>query len=259
MVSISQQLSAQLKLVDSIENVSGKQLRVDFLGNCYVVAKDNSIVLITKRGTRFTHNEKSLGKVQNIDVSNPMRILLYYAEANTIMYLDNTLTELGRVDLSKFNIYGQNTVVGNSKMGGFWVYDPIQQSLKRLDIDGREFTGTQLNSNWQSFNTQHLIERDGIIYISSELSGLYTFDINGTYASKFGADLSISENFQVTSSQIIWYSAESIHFLNLNSLAEKKVPLPKNLRLTKVRNTLYCTDEKCYALMNNRLYIYKIN
>lgn len=251
-------LSQSLVFQDSIPISSAQKVKVDDLGNVFLLHRDNSVEVFTIRGQHFTHNEKSLGTITNIDVSNPMRILLHYSEANMVMFVDNTLTEMGRVQLQNFGIYGQNILVANSKMGGFWVFDPIQQSINRFDIDGKKYAGNQLNGLNKNLQPSFIYEKNAKVYMSLKNGQLVVFDINGTLSAKYGGKPSISCEFQVEDESVYWLQNDTLYTFNTISHSEKKLPLPNPIFKNNSKPKVFVVDNKCYVLVKQKLLVYLI-
>ncbi|UPT66170.1 MAG: hypothetical protein M0D57_17035 [Sphingobacteriales bacterium JAD_PAG50586_3] len=80
--------SAQITFTpERTQTVSGTKLYVDKLDNVYVI-NDNEIFKYKPDGKLFNrYSNKSLGKVTMIDVSNPLKILLFYKDFSRIVYL----------------------------------------------------------------------------------------------------------------------------------------------------------------------------
>lgn len=234
-------------------------LRVDDLGNIYVVGRDNSISLFRITGQKFAFNEKSYGAVSNIDASNPLKVLVHYADANMLLILDNTLTEISRINLEQLGVFGLNVVIGTSKMGGFWLYNPISQNLDRYAYNGQKVNGTQLSSLFANIVPIHLFERDQKVYMSLDDGRLMVFDINGTYIYHLPAKLQINGAFQVEAGQIHFVRNDSLVTLNLESLEQKDLPLPTILKGKKKHNGVFVNNTGCYALLPHKILVYHIN
>ena len=63
--------------------------------NFYLIK--NSIVKKTSEST-FTYNNIDLGELYKIDLFNPLQIKLFYKDQNSIVILDNKLSEIKKVN-----------------------------------------------------------------------------------------------------------------------------------------------------------------
>jgi hypothetical protein len=116
---------------DSITGV--KDFNLDPLGNCYYL-KGADIVKINSRGKELVrYSMKNIGAPSSFDVSNPMRILIFYAEFATIRILDNNLVDQSEIDLRELGLL-QPRVMAGSPDQGIWVYDEIPGTLMKIDV-----------------------------------------------------------------------------------------------------------------------------
>ena len=76
-------------------------ITTDKLGNLYTVAGDE-ISKYDQNGKFLQKNSiKSLGKITSLDVTNPLKILVFYKDYNKIVFIDNMLAQSGNlIDLS---------------------------------------------------------------------------------------------------------------------------------------------------------------
>ncbi len=247
------------KLIDSFQIDKAKTIIADELGNVYAIRFDNSIELFAVNKNRFAHNDKSLGKISKLDVSNPLRVLAHYSESNVLMFLDNTLTEVGRVSLNDLSLYGQGVVVANSKLGGFWVYDPIMQSISRYDLNGKKLVGNQLSTLEVDFNPNYMIEKEGKVYLASKNGALVILDINGTVLSQFKPSINLKSPFYVIDQDVVWVDQSTLFTLNIQSLNQNELILPFPVMQNRTSKTVAFTSKKCYVLNENLLRVYLIN
>ncbi len=110
---------------------------VDNLDNIYLLSSTNQVKKLNNKGdsAAIFNDVKKFGKATLIDVSNPLKILLYYRDFATIVVLDRFLTILNTIDLRKQNIL-QVRAIGQSYDNKIWVYDELENKLKKIDEDG---------------------------------------------------------------------------------------------------------------------------
>lgn len=256
---IGTETSAQMVLKDSILESGTQLFRVDDLGSKYFVNKSQSILMIKKGGRRFSFNDRSLGDVANVDVSNPLKILVHYAEANTLLILDNTLTEVGKISLQDLGIYGLNVVVGTSRLGGFWVFNPMEYNLVRYGFDRKKISGNQLNrSRLKSTAPTLLLERNGKVFLSFKEGKLLVFDINAVYLYQF--PFPQHGLFQVSLNSVFYRNTNHLRVLNVETVAQKEVPLPEQLtRQGKQERICFVSGDKLFGVLQRKILIFDIN
>src|SRR6202012_4840522 len=105
---------------------------VDNLGNIYLLSKDNQLKKLSPEGDSLAvfNDVRRYGKISSIDVTNPLKILVYYREFTTILALDRYLNMINIIDLRNLGIL-QARAVGLAYDNNIWVYDELDAKLKR--------------------------------------------------------------------------------------------------------------------------------
>ncbi|MBP6456967.1 MAG: hypothetical protein KA275_09605, partial [Chitinophagaceae bacterium] len=89
----------KLELVKSIK-MKADFISTDYLGNIYVVRNKNFIVKYNKNGDSISNfNVIQRGKISQIDATNPMKTLVYFANFSQILVLDNMLSLKNTINL----------------------------------------------------------------------------------------------------------------------------------------------------------------
>lgn len=105
----------------------------DALGNFYTI-EESTLKKYDSTGIQlqeFTY--LSLGNISWVDVSNPLKILVYYEDFDQIIFLDKYLSPSSEaIDLTHYNIVS-SSVVARSYSNGIWVFDQSAGELIRLD------------------------------------------------------------------------------------------------------------------------------
>jgi hypothetical protein len=104
--------------------VAGEQVTdftVDNLGNLYIVSNTGQIKKIGPNGDSIAvfNNVRQYGKLYLIDVTNPLRALLYYRDFGTIVVLDRFLNTRATIDLRKQQLFQVNAI-GQSYDNNIW-------------------------------------------------------------------------------------------------------------------------------------------
>ena len=142
---LSLQLRAQdlsYKLVSFIKG-DVVDFTVDNLDNVYVITSTDQLKKYNANGDSEAvfNNVRKFGKVSTIDVSNPLKVLLYYKDFTTIVILDRLLSIRNIIDLRKQNIFQVNAI-GQSYDNNIWVYDEGNSKLKKIDDQGKTLLET---------------------------------------------------------------------------------------------------------------------
>jgi hypothetical protein len=138
--------------------VSGNfvDFELDNLGNIYLLNADNQLKKISAAGDSLAvfNDVRRYGKVSYIDVTNPLKILLYYQEFGTIVMLDRLLNNINSIDLRKFNFFQVKSI--GLAYGGFQKFVSLKnwQHFSVIDNaflgwEGRQFLKYVINTGDQ--------------------------------------------------------------------------------------------------------------
>lgn len=156
---------------------------LDILGQLYFV-KGSELKKYSQDGILLqNYSNLYLGDITLIDVSDPMNLLLYYQDVNQIVMLDNQLSiKNSPIDLNDLG-YGQANMVCLSYSNGFWIYDPISQSLIRFNnlLEESDNSGNLKNITGYQIHPVQLIERDNQLILRDKQFGIFVFDRFGNY------------------------------------------------------------------------------
>ena len=107
---------------------------MDNLDNLYIVSSNGQVRKFNSSGdsTGLYNQVRNFGQLSSIDVSNPLKLLLFYKDFSTIVTLDRYLSPISTIDLKRFSIL-QPVAVGLSYDNNIWVYDEYDHKLKKID------------------------------------------------------------------------------------------------------------------------------
>lgn len=155
---------------------------VDNLGNTYIVSKNNQLKKRNSNGDSIAvfNDVKRSGKLYSIDVTNPLKILLYYKDFGKILILDRFLNIRNEINLRTINIF-QASLVCQSYDNNIWIFDELDNRIKKIDEQGKiMFTSIDFRILFEEPPTpNYLTDKDGFIYLYDIKKGLYVFDYYG--------------------------------------------------------------------------------
>ncbi len=161
--------------------------QVDNLGNYYLLSKENRLKKINSRGDSVgAFNEvRRYGKLYSMDVTNPLKTLLYYRNYSTILVLDRFMNIVNTIDLRKQQIF-QVRAIAQSYDNNIWVFDEQNNKLKKIAEDGTLLTETiDLRTIFDEVpSPEKIIDQEGYVYLYDPQKGVYVFDIYGSFKSK---------------------------------------------------------------------------
>ncbi|HEY4290051.1 MAG TPA: hypothetical protein VGN00_23285 [Puia sp.] len=218
---------SSFQLVRTVGPVNILDFTVDNLGNIYVLTKDNQLKKLSPNGDSLAvfNDVRRYGKIATIDATNPLKILVYYAEFTTIIELDRFLNMINVIDLRKLNIL-QAKAVGLAYDNNVWVYDQLDARLKRIADDGSLVD--QSTDFRQLFDVapDPAVVRDqgGLVYLYDVVKGVYVFDHYGML--KTHIDLSGWLDFDVVDKNLLGRDDKKFYRYQLGTLDMKEEPIP---------------------------------
>jgi len=215
---------------------------VDNLGNIYLISSRGQLKKLNERGDSIAvFNDVRKGRPYSIDVTNPLKVLLYYKEFGTVLVLDRFLNVRNTIDLRRLNLF-QVRAVGQSYDNGIWVFDELEGKIKRISDDGRIID--QSSDFRQIFDSmpspQFIIDQNKNLYLYDSLHGVYTFDYYGAFKGRIpflGWDyFSVINSVILGNSRQILYRYEQ-KTLNLEQFSTRYLGEARKVRITP--NQLY--------------------
>lgn len=207
----------------------------DQLGNLYLVTPGNAVEKYTPEGrllTRFTQNR--LGNIQSIDVSNPLKVLVWYADFRTVVVLDRNLTVLGELNLISAG-YPEVRTVAAAADGNLWLYDEVAFQLKKITPEGNVlFQSQALNMLQADRITITAIRDDGTqVPASDPALGILLFDVYGQYQRSLPWP-GIS-TFVLEQNRLEYLTDSALHIEYLQAFATRDIPLPESAKFPDAR------------------------
>lgn len=121
---------------------------------------------------KFVFQDYQLGPISSVDIINPLNVVVFYAEVNTVVFLDNRLTEKQRINfntLSSFINVSSATNAGNNRL---WMFNTDTQQLQLFDyssnretVFSQPYEGTLL-AQVSDFNDCLLLTNDTLVQIN---------------------------------------------------------------------------------------------
>ena len=147
---------------------------VDNLGNIYVINSDNQLKKLSPKGDSLAvfNDVRRYGKIGSIDVTNPLKILVYYRDFTTIIELDRFLNLINTIDLRNQNIL-QAKAVGLAYDNNIWVLTSWMPSSSGSAMMARSWTrATDFRQLFDSVpDPVTILDRDGLVYLYDPAKG----------------------------------------------------------------------------------------
>lgn len=203
---------------------------MDNLDNLYIVSSTGQIKKLNAAGDSVgIYNQvRNHGRLYSLDVSNPLKILLFYKDFSSIVILDRFLANQSTIDLKKYSILNPSAI-GNSYDNKIWVYDDYDGKLKKIDEQGNKLLETSdfrtiFN---QSISPQKIINDNGLVYLADTTNGVFVFDNYGSFKKKI--PIKNWQTITVTNNAIVSTHNEVLAVFNSSTQmqTERKIPFFK--------------------------------
>ncbi|GAB4205964.1 MAG: hypothetical protein Fur0023_15360 [Bacteroidia bacterium] len=233
--SILAVLSAQ----DSVIFVNAEKIYADNIGNLYTLNDGTITKYFTNKQTK-TFSIKTFGTLQTVDITNPLRVLLYFGDFQRILFLDSQLSPNGdAIELSNLGLE-QASLVCSSFNNGFWIFNRANNELVRFN--------QQLETNVKTGNLKRLLnmdihpvfmtEHNGKLYLNSPEIGILVFDIYGAYIKTI--PILHIHTFQIQYPYIFYIYQDKFFSFHLNTFETLEIAsIPKECQ-SIVYNGSYC-------------------
>lgn len=200
---------------------------VDNLGNLYLVYQSGQLKKLRANGDSLAvyNNIRKSGRLHSIDVSNPLKVLLYYKDFSTIVILDRFLNERSTLDLRRFNL-PQVKTIGQSYDNNIWVFDELDVKLKKIGDDGRLID--QSNDFRLIFDSApsptRIIDQDKFVYLYDPQKGVYTFDYYGGFKDRI--PFTGWSDFTVINNSVFGRDGKYLYRYDAGTLQLQQFPVP---------------------------------
>lgn len=200
---------------------------IDKLDNLYIISSTGQVKKFGSKGDSVGvfNGIRNYGKLHTIDVSNPLKPLLFYRDYSNIVVLDRFLANRASLNLRQYNIL-QPTAIGLSYDNNIWVFDQFDYKLKKVDESGNLLLQTddfrQLFG--QSFAPQKIINDNGFVYLADSAVGIFVFDNYGTYKRKIL--LKNWSTIDIWNGMVVRLSNDAVVVYNPTNFSEKSLKYP---------------------------------
>ena len=208
---------------------------VDNFNAMYVIDKD---VLYKKDNAKtISYNNLQLGSITSANVSNPLKINVFYRDFNTVVILDNRLAEIIKLDFNSLEPYKSISCVSPGHDSTLWIFNQITQQLEIYDYNIQK---TRAKTMPVSSSVLDIKSNYNTCWLLTD-NYLYQFNYFGTLVKKTKNDgyTAIAEDNE----NIILKKNHSLYYLKKNTNTIVPIHLP-NLLI------------KQFSVTNETLYIY---
>lgn len=243
-------LTAQIIPSQLIDSISFQKSHTHFVGvdqleNLYFT--NYEVITKINNNKEWVYTNYELGIPTYISTINPLQIMVFYKENNTVVFLDRFLNETQRIDLNTINPTLTAWWVGNTKNKEIWIFDGAKNNLNYFSyLQNVSFAETIPLLNEPKDYTANL---NNAYVLTKEK--LRQYNIQGSLVNEI--NIPNSDAIQSNISHVICKTDEALQIYDINLTLIGYIVIPKN-------NTsgFSLTNEKLYIYKENTLYKYKV-
>ncbi len=226
----------------------------DNLGNVYLINANNQIKKLNQQldSVGLYNDVKRFGNIAAIDVSNPLKILVYYRKYAAIAILDRFLNYRTTINLRQQNLL-QVKCMAQSFDNHIWLFDEWDNKVKKMNDAGnivQEFTDCRLLFD-QPFSPNSIVDADGLVYLYHPEVGFKVFNYLGALRHQYPLlhwkDVHVSNGLLIGRDNQYQYTWQPKQLLQ----TQKAAAWNNALQVVYQQN-------HCYVLRNDGLYIYQL-
>ena len=206
-----------LTLISKNSNDNKEFKAVDNFSNLYFI-KNNELIKISEKDT-FYYRNNFYSNITSVDVKNPLRIQLFYEDFNSLIILDNKLSEISKIN---FNVIDPDKIISKvsaSNDNNIWIYNELNSKLelfnyvnKKIKVVNSEISGEVIS----------LVSNYKYCWVLTD-SHIFKFNYFGSLISKLKVTkIQQIENFNNT---LIFKRDNQLYYYSEGFLTENKFDL----------------------------------
>lgn len=199
----------------TVDNYIGKDnLKNDYFLKSNVIKKVNA-------NEKFQYQNLSLGTIEKVCLTNPLQIVVFYRDFNTVVLLDNQLNETQQIDGNKLDIPIKIEGFGLAGQNQVWLYDGFLQkiSLYNFNTNTNKIISTPITGKIKDYNSDY-----NFFYWIDESDILNSISIFGKI--KTIAKIPNYDNIQIIDqSKLIYSINQELFYFNTNELSITKIDI----------------------------------
>jgi len=227
---------------------------VDNLNYIYLFTQAGQLKKLKPNGDSMAvyNNVRRYGKMYSIDVSNPLKVLLYFKDFGTVVVLDRLLGQRDVLDLRRSGLL-QVKAISLAYDNGYWVFDEQEGKMKHLNESGAiidQFTDFRLLFDSMP-SPQVITDQNKNLYLYDESKGIYIFDYYGAFRRKI--PYTGWKDFMVINNLVFGRTEKTLFRYDPAALDLKQYPISSGMAdALKIK----ITPDNLYVLRPDRLEIY---
>ncbi|WP_159018427.1 hypothetical protein [Algibacter sp. L3A6] len=204
---------------------------------------NNNVLYKTQEDKTLNYNNLQLGNIESANTFNPLKINLFYKDFNTLIILDNRLSEIFKTDFNAISDYKNVSHASTGHDNTVWIFNQDSQKLELFDYKlriSRAYTQpvqSQVLDLKSNFNYCWLLTKNQLYTYNYFGSLIKKIDNNG-----YTAIATDNENLVIMKGSNLFY---------LNKSDEQPAPI---LLPNLIINQFFVINETLYIYTHKTLY-----
>jgi hypothetical protein len=238
----------KIKLVDSLEVKADNYIGKDNLKNDYFSFKN----VFKKRNSNqeYEYQNLSLGKIKGICITNPLQVVVFYEDFNSLVLLDNQLNETQQINANRFETPVKIEAFGLASQNQVWLYDGFLQkiSLYNFKTNTIKIISTPITEKIKDYHSDY-----NYFYWVDELNTLYSISLFGKV--KTLGTIPDYDTIQIIDeSRVLFFKNKKMSFFDINKQLVQEI----NLFRKSIDNFIY-SNGILSIFTNSQIINYKID
>ncbi len=217
------------KLFKKNDSLDCRYFLTDHLKNIYIITNKSEVLKYDGEGyfdSRFSY--KKFGRIGAADVTNPFKIILYYADYQCIVVIDGALNPIKTLFLNDMRVANASAIaMGDS--GYIWIYDSGVNKILRFGVDASGFNLAYSTPplSISGLQPNQMLIRDNFVYMNVPEKGIFVFDQFGKHIKTL--DILKASGLQIIENQLFYKQNNQFFRFNLQTLAKTVINLPEGV------------------------------
>ena len=122
-------IGQSVALKTSTPLIADRFIGIDNYKNTYFL-KDRVLHKQGEDGGNFIYNALQLGRISSVDIINPLKVVVFFQDTNTVVFLDNKLSEIERISFNNLSQFLNVSTATTSGSNSLWIFNVDTQQLE---------------------------------------------------------------------------------------------------------------------------------
>lgn len=220
--SCAQDPNEQNLTVTNLAGVVADHIEVDALGNLYVIS-DAALFKYSLNGELLsTYSNKMLGTIYSVSVANPQKVMLFYRNTESLIFLDDQLNPITEaISLPEKN-WQYITLAAFTADNHIWLWDNTNVRMAKLDVNFKE--QQVVRYDFKDLQPTQLLPLADNGLVMHDPSGVFFFDSFGTLLKML--PFKTAFDIQIVDQWLYYMKNGNLHNFNYKGLGENFTYLP---------------------------------